>query len=95
MPSSDAKSWQNGTYDRISSETESCAPSYQQAVQEDFWMTAGPKKERFWYLHVDLICCVSANHVVYHQMSTWMLVDPAIELQRFPFMNDDQLAVCD
>jgi hypothetical protein len=55
----------------------------------------GPKKERFWYSHVDLICCVSTNHVVYHQMSTWMLVDPAIELQRVSFVDDDQLAVCD
>lgn len=47
------------------------------------------------YVRVHLICRVSADHMVNGKVTTGVLVEPVIELQRTVLVNDDEVAIRD
>lgn len=46
------------------------------------------------YLHVDLVSCISANHMVNGKPSTRVLVYPIVQSQEHVLIDDNKVAIC-
>lgn len=48
-----------------------------------------------WYLHGDLISCISPNHVLNDKPASGMVIEPAIEAEDEAFIDDNGVASSD
>ena len=48
-----------------------------------------------WYLHGDLISCISPDHVLNHQAASRVVIEPGIEAEDDAFIDDNGVASSD